>query len=232
MNADEHNVWTYYQSWGVDGFQDSYARLGYLVARIPRGSTVLNIGIGDCSFERLALAKGLVVRSLDPDQASVEKCKNDLKIEADCGSIEAIPLLSQALDVVVLSEVIEHLTPEQTQQGLSEIRRVLKRGGLLLGTVPANENLQSSVVACPHCGQKFHRWGHKQSFSDEGLRDLLTRYFSDVKISHRKFIPWKSRGWVYKFSGLLKIAMLQLGMTVENSNYAFEAKVPTSVISG
>lgn len=223
---NEHNVWQFYQGEALEGFKESYARLSYLLKQIPKGSSVLNIGIGDGSFERLALEAGLNISSLDPDSESVESLSKRLNINAYCGSIENICLPSQSLDVVVVSEVLEHLEEDQARAGLKECARVLKNNGLLLGSVPADENIKLSIVVCPHCSERFHRWGHKQSFSEENLRNLLSENFPLLHIKYLKFIPWKLRKFPYLISGLLKIVLVKCGYKVQNANYVFTARKP------
>lgn len=218
----EHNVWQYYQGEAQDGFKESYARLAYLIKNIPAGYSVLNIGIGDGSFERLAQKAGLVVSSLDPDSASCEKLRKELGITTYCGSLANIPLSDAATDVIVVSEVLEHLTEDQAKAGLKECARVLRTSGFLIGTVPADENLNASIVACPCCAARFHRWGHQQSFSERSLKDLLGTSFSQIEISYRKFIPWKQRNLVYKISAIFKIILVASGIKVQNSNYTFK----------
>ncbi len=80
------------------------------------------------------------------------------------------------LDVVVCTQVLEHLAPLVIAAGLEEIRRVLVPGGVLIGTVPYRENLAESQVFCPHCQEEFHRWGHQQSFDESRVCSVLSEY--------------------------------------------------------
>jgi hypothetical protein len=50
--------------------------------------------------------------------------------------------------------------------------RVLRPGGHLVLTTPFAEKLHESTVACPHCLETFHRWGHQQSFRENDFARL------------------------------------------------------------
>jgi 2-polyprenyl-3-methyl-5-hydroxy-6-metoxy-1,4-benzoquinol methylase len=52
-----------------------------------------------------------------------------------------IPYLDSSFDLVLLSEVLEHLNPYKLQHVISEISRVLKTGGHLVVTTPNGFNL-------------------------------------------------------------------------------------------
>ena len=57
------------------------------------------------------------------------------------GDAQALPVRTEALDGVVLSEVLEHV-PEP-RQAICEIHRVLKPGALLIGSVPFGIGIHS-----------------------------------------------------------------------------------------
>src|SRR6185312_3250597 len=93
------------------------------------------------------------------------------------GYSQDIPFNDGMFDVVIMSEVLEHLTDTVIASTLTEVHRVLKPGGRFIGTVPADEKLSSEQVICPDCGKIFHRWGHVQEFSTDRLRSLLLTAF-------------------------------------------------------
>ena len=70
---------------------------------------------------------------------------------------------------------LEHLDDATLAAGLTEVGRVLKADGHLIGTVPYREDLSASMVVCPDCGKVFHRWGHERSFDKDDLRLALSR---------------------------------------------------------
>lgn len=112
------------------------------------------------------------VYALDPIEKALVSLRERLQLgnKAQVGYGQNIPFESNFFDVVVVSEVLEHLSPEIMHATLSEIHRVLRKGGLLLGTVPARENYHQKIVVCPYCAKIFHRWGHLQTFTMQQMR--------------------------------------------------------------
>lgn len=79
------------------------------------------------------------------------------------------PLESGKFDLVFTLEVLEHLLPDGLDQTLNELYRVVKKGGLILVTVPNEEDLDVVKVLCPECGGIFHIIQHVRSWSKETL---------------------------------------------------------------
>ena len=78
--------------------------------------------------------------------------------KAAVGYSDAIPFPNAHFDVVVMSEVLEHLPEDVLTSSLCEVDRVLRLHGRFIGTVPADEELAANQVVCPRCGEVFHRW--------------------------------------------------------------------------
>ena len=75
---DQSRIWDYFQNAGADSFRGARPRLAFLAGRIAKGADVLDIGIGDGTFERIALARGLRVHVIDPDAKAMLKEFNNL----------------------------------------------------------------------------------------------------------------------------------------------------------
>jgi SAM-dependent methyltransferase len=227
-DAPELQLWSHVQNQRANLFQGSQSRLRALVRRAERfrgAGTLLNIGCGDGFLERAAQQRGWKVISLDPDAAAIARLTSQ-GIDARCGSIEAMPLPSASLDVVICTEVLEHLSSEAASAGLGEIARVLKPGGILLGTVPWREDLAASEVFCPHCGQTFHRWGHRQSFDEAGLRDLLSRHFSVLRLRAVYYPTWNVADWKGKLAIAARLLFARAGIHSDLSSIFFIARKP------
>lgn len=186
---DQDVIWDVFQNELSDTFRDSRYRLEFLVRRLRSGSRVLDVGVGDGSLVKLAIAKSVDIHALDPSERSIEALRATYRLgdRARAGRIEQIPFNSDSFDAVIVSEVLEHLTDEVLAAGLMEIHRVLRRGGEILGTVPARERLEDQTVVCPCCGNRFHRWGHVQSFHAERMRDVLSPPFEVLEVYERCF---------------------------------------------
>lgn len=231
MPADtpQLELWSHVQTQRVDLFAGSRTRLDSLLRRAERfagNRSLLNIGCGNGYLERTAQQKNWKVISVDPDAKSIEQLKSQ-GIDARCGMIEALPVTSDSLDVVICTEVLEHLMPDSMEAGLREIRRILVPGGVLIGTVPWRENLADNEVFCPHCNQTFHRWGHHQSFDETRMRSVLNKYFSVLKIRPVYFPTWNVADWKGKLAITARVAFGAAGVHGGNSSLLYIARKNT-----
>jgi len=196
--TDQTRIWDYFQGEGSVNFAGAAPRLSYLRREAQRLTwnsqiSILNIGVGDGFLERECAACGWNVHAIDPSQVAIDRLLND-GIAAIVGTVEQLPYQDNQFDVVFCSEVFEHLTPDQLAGGLSQIRRVLKVGGLLIGTVPFEEKMSNYRTVCPGCGLVFHRWGHHQSFTASRMRGLLGAVNLSVLYSRPRVFANLSQG--------------------------------------
>ena len=207
MNQDA--IWDYFQNEGVASFDGNKARLSYLVKKIEPGSRVLNIGVGSGIFENLGLSRGIDIHCIDPSKRAIASLRKRFGIgeKARVGYSQEIPFGDRYFDVVVMSEVLEHLTDDVLERTIVEVYRVLATGGHFIGTVPARENLLDQATVCPCCGTKFHRWGHLQTFDPPRLRDLLGHLFELKHLTERTFVSWKGLNWKGKMHGFIKSSL-------------------------
>lgn len=224
-DATQDKIWDYYQNSAPETFEGSVPRVKHLVSYLQPGSRVLNIGLGTGILERLAVERGIDIHSLDPSAASVENVRERLNLgdKAQMGYCENIPFQDGHFDAVVMSEVLEHLTDESLAAGLQDVHRVLRPGGMLLGTVPARENLADQMVVCPCCAKLFHRWGHHQQFDAPRMTALLTRWFVRVTAEERVYIPFHLLNLKGKAVAAVKLLLHRLGSHGSGENVFFRA---------
>lgn len=199
-------IWDHFQNEGVEAFSGAYPRLHYLARRLHPKERVLNIGIGSGAFEQIASKRQIEIWSLDPNQRSVEGLRQRLGIgeRVQQGRSQSLPFEDRQFDAVVMSEVLEHLDDRIRDQSLAEVKRVLKTGGRLIGTVPARERLEDSQVVCPNCEHHFHRWGHQAAFDVQSMNSTLSAYFEVERVEERFFNEWHSAPWRRRIAGLVK----------------------------
>lgn len=205
-DTGQEKIWEHFQNEGLESFSQSRGRMEFLVRHLSPATRVLNIGVGNGVLESLAVSKGVDIWSLDPSERSIDRLRQSLGMgeKAQAGYSQAMPFATSHFDAVVMSEVLEHLDDEVLEATLDEAHRVLRAGGIFIGTVPARENLAESLVVCPDCGLQFHRWGHKSSFDIDRLSAILATRFSVDKVSEQFFVDWESVGWWRKLQGLIK----------------------------
>ena len=113
---------------------------------LPPGSKVLDVGCGEGRhiFGILNEFEDVYCYGLDQDIPSLDKCKEGLEFfkELDLngtvfqqGSIYQLPFKENFFDLIICSEVLEHL--EDYHAAIDEIYRVLKPGGKFLSSVPS-----------------------------------------------------------------------------------------------
>jgi SAM-dependent methyltransferase len=186
----------------------------------------LNIGVGRGGIEEVLLRKGVQVSSLDPDPDAVGRIADQLGLgsRAKVGYSQSIPFVDSSFDTVVMSEVLEHLTDDVLNETLSELERVLKPNGALIGTVPAAEVLSEQRVVCPSCGVQFHRWGHEQSFDCARLRSVLDERFRIESLSRQNFGDPRTLNRKGRLVLMVKKVLLRLGVTGSGDTFFFVAR--------
>jgi SAM-dependent methyltransferase len=224
---DQTKIWDYFQNDEEigDTFIGARTRYEFIAKKISPGTRVLNIGVGRGGLENILVQYGVQVSCLDPSENSINNIKQLLNLgdRAKVGFSQAIPFDSNEFDVVIMSEVLEHLSDEVIAGTFSEVARVLKPDGKYFGTVPADERLLDNKVMCPHCGLPFHRWGHIQTFDYPRLSKLLGERFSEISISRHYFVNFKTLNWLGKFASLLKITLLAMGKKGSGETFYFSA---------
>ena len=226
-------IWRHYQGNGAKIFDDAVPRLRYLTRQAdkttPSGAlNALNIGIGNGWLERHCAGFGWNVYALDPDSMAA-RAVSAADIRATAGIIEQLPFTGDCFDVVFCSEVIEHLTDNQLDRALREIARVLKAGGLLIGTVPYREDLRENQVICPHCGEFFHRWGHQQTFDTAAVRRILeSAGFTVGRLYVCAFRDYATPSIAKLLKFLIRWPLARARSTLVYSNIVFTARKPAA----
>lgn len=221
-------IWDYFQGDGVSSFDGNYPRLKYLLSLIAGNQIrVLNIGVGNGAFEKLALKMNKEVYSIDPSKVAIDKLISEQNMagRAFIGFSESIPFQDNYFDVVVISEVLEHLDNDILLKSLKEIKRVLNAGGTVIGTVPSRENLDEQIVICPDCSKRFHRWGHVQTFDRKRLSDLIEEhFFGQTRVYEKYFVSWQQLNFKGKLVAFIKTILFTIGIRASSENLIFVAK--------
>ena len=222
---NQEKIWDYFQNNPEvsDIAFKADSRYQFITRKIISGSNVLNIGVGKGGLEEILLAKNVNVFCLDPNEESIRvlKTRFDLGEKARVGFSQAIPFDDNFFDTVIMSEVLEHLSDDVLEKTIKECRRVLRSGGVFIGTVPADEDLIVNRVICPECGKAFHRWGHLQTFSQERIKTMLSNEFSEPSVQRKYFGNWATLNWKGRVSCFLKKAAVLLGIKGNGETFFF-----------
>ena len=158
-------------------------RLSWLLAYVPRGATVLDLGCGAGEFS-LALTKaGAEVIAVDVSDEALRRARERVAgLDARLWpSGEPLPVEDNAVDLVWAGEVVEHVA--DLPPWLSEVRRVLRPRGTLLVTTPHHG--PTTMLALALSPRRFQRHfdprnDHLHFFSPVTLGRLLDDLGFDV----------------------------------------------------
>lgn len=127
--------------------------------------SMLDAGSGDGRISSHLTQRCLVV-CVDISAHALRRNPNPVRT---VGHLTQLPYSNGAVDLVLLSEVIEHIPARILPTVLGEIRRVARK--YILITVPYRETLVEANVRC-ECGYVFHKWGHLARYDERALPGL------------------------------------------------------------
>jgi len=139
------------------------------------GRALLNAGAGQGTFSQLLEARGFEVTSVDPSPEAVVLLRARVRGPVLAASAHELPFEDASFDGAVLGEVLEHI--EDDLAALREVARVVRPGGVIAASVPAN----------PAWFGPSDRWaGHHRRYTREALLGLCGR--ADLTVERLE--PW------------------------------------------
>jgi SAM-dependent methyltransferase len=194
-------------------------KAAYLLRHVPLHGKLLELGSGE----------GKMLRTLRRARPELELVGCDVRdVPPADGAFEfrrierGLPAADGELDVVVFVDVLEHVSePAAT---LSEARRVLKPGGLLIGFVPLEgEPISAYALFRALLGQELYRdtKEHVQAFTLAGTLELL----ADFELLERRY-AYHALGQTMDaaFFALARLQRLQRFWWTENRYYRPERR--------
>ncbi len=158
-----------WESIGAELCPEEQDRAATTVAAIPEDCrSTLDLGCGDGRVSQLLrkAREGLLV-SFDLSLAALKR----LPPPRCCGTVELVPFAERAFDLVMATEIMEHLPQRIYACALKEMARVAQK--YILITVPNDESLDENIAVCPACGSRFHVWGHRRKYTSRELTKLF-----------------------------------------------------------
>lgn len=153
-------------------------RIVDLMALIPTGiQSAIDIGARDGFISRQLAGLGLQVTALDLKKPEIP----DENISCVQGDLTQLAFADGTFDLVLCTEVIEHIPTALLQKACDELKRV-SRKYLIVG-VPFRQDIRVGRSTCSHCGAHNPPWGHVNTFDLEKLTALL-HGFEVVKVSY------------------------------------------------
>ncbi len=164
---------------------------GELFKGFPIGPSdlVLDIGCGDGGMSGYCCSLGARVIAIDLDQTKIATAKHRLHAQVGSrfsivmGSVDALPVESEAADKIICTEVLEHV--DDPAKVLREMARVGKRGAHYILSVPdaASEHVLKrlappSAYEKPNHIRIIERNDFERMVSDAGLTIEAHAYYS------------------------------------------------------
>jgi SAM-dependent methyltransferase len=170
------------------------AAAGELAGRVPR---VLDMGCGEGHFAAALVLAGAEVVAVDVAAEPLRRAAAahpalDLRlVEPEA----PLPLEDASFDVVWAGETIEHVA--DTARWLSELRRVLRSGGLLLISTPGHGPLSRLWIGLSRAAFQARfdpRADHLRFYTRQLLAELLAEFgFADVAVGSAGGLPLARR---------------------------------------
>ncbi len=177
---------------------DFARRNDFLLSHVSAGERVLDVGCGEGRFAAELIRAGAEVVGIDVAAEPLRRARErhpelvDLRQAPAAG---AWPLQDASFDAVWAGEVIEHVA--DTAAWLSELRRVLRSGGLLLLSTPDHGRLRMLGWALAPRAFAAHfdpRSDHLRFYTAGTLRELLDDFgFRDVAVRRAGGLPGARR---------------------------------------
>jgi 2-polyprenyl-3-methyl-5-hydroxy-6-metoxy-1,4-benzoquinol methylase len=171
-----------------DFINDQVTRIVSGFVPFRQSNHLLDLGFGSAAFMRAAAKDGWEISGVEVSYSAIEHARQLGFQNIFRGDLTAAGYASGRFDVVVASEVLEHVSDPRLL--LAEVARVLRPGGLLWASTPHA------------CGLSFRLlrldWSvvspleHLQLFSRAGMKTLLTMIgFSEVHLATHGFNPYE-----------------------------------------
>jgi ubiquinone/menaquinone biosynthesis C-methylase UbiE len=141
------------------------------IGMIPHdASSVLDVGCGDGSVLR-SVDPAIFTVGVDISYTALSLVTSGHKVLA---SSEILPFRENEFDLVMSTEVLEHLPAGVFEASCSEIQRVAKRYVLI--SVPFHEDFARKQARCSRCGHVYHIHLHLRSFDLSNLEGVFPSY--------------------------------------------------------
>lgn len=192
-SGDEEDYDSYYAAENLTFPAFVERRLDEIVASFSayrQDGRLLDVGCGAGSFLQAAGRAGWTPYGLEVSQTAVEHNRR-AGFDVFCGELAAARYPDDYFDVVVASEVLEHVSDPRAM--LVEIARVLRPGGLLWATTPHGRGVSArmlglawSVVSPPEHLHLFSVPGVKGLLAESGFRHahVVTHGANPFEILH------------------------------------------------
>ena len=141
------------------GFRIRARKILNLFKKINKNSKILDAGCGYGIYSMILAEKGYSINAIDIEKERISEInsmkkqykKIESKINAITGTLTKLHYKKESFDVVLSSEVIEHI--KNDSKAFSELARVLKKRGILILTIPIDSKYNR---------KEYKKFGHER----------------------------------------------------------------------
>ena len=161
--------------------------------------SVLDVGAGNGMLSLAVAQKGKAVTAVDFSEVALAK----VPLPTLCRSADnLVGIEDRSYDLVLSTEMLEHLDEATYQEALREFNRVARLAILI--TVPNRELMREHLGACGDCGAQFHIWGHQRRFTPADLRSLFRDFAPVLIVSFGHKLPKYNRPLLWARTAVAK----------------------------
>jgi ubiquinone/menaquinone biosynthesis C-methylase UbiE len=175
MNAEEYKV--HYtlenKNWW---FVAKRNQLKKIFSKLTRQSKVLDIGCGTGAImEQMRKQAGKHnVHGLDYEQSALDFCKKRGLHNLKQGDAHKLPYQENSFDMITMFDVLEHL--QDDKKVVQQLRKVLKKEGKLVLTVPAFQFLWTDHDISLHHYRRYTKEHLKRVLEEQGFKVEKMQY--------------------------------------------------------
>ena len=142
----------------------------------------LDIGFGSGNLEKQIIKSHLDIDiyGVDISPKAVKMARRKIKGNFYIANIFKLPFHKDFFNVVTILDVLEHIEENRALNALREVKRVLKKNGKLIISVPLNENLSQLIE------QKKNYNAHMREYTYEIIKKELRKM--GFRIVSKKFL--------------------------------------------
>ncbi|MDH0896694.1 MULTISPECIES: glycosyltransferase [unclassified Pseudomonas] len=201
----ERNYFSQQGLWKRAPVREQLAVADDVIAMIPKDvQSILDAGCGNGIITNLLMPRWRVT-GCDISESALAH----VQVPCLVADMRALPFKDRSFDLVLSSDVIEHLPDGIYTEALGEIARVSSRYVLI--AVPYQELLESAQVNCPHCGKTYHAHLHQRNYRLDDVLALFAPAFTPVAVQ------LSGERWVYQDRDIL-----EAGRRLSGLDYPFE----------
>lgn len=142
---------------------------------------ILDLGCGNCSLLNKLSRAGYKIKGIDANPFRVFKWQRNGNKCVYFALVEALPFDDESFDIIISQEVLEHIL--DIKQGIREMYRILRRGGIIFIQVPFRNLVDSEY--------------HLRLFDTKTLQNLIAEKFEVLSCTTIPYLVGEQNNNIY-----------------------------------